>query len=252
MDLCELQAQYLTGLPKHKSSSMISPSSAGHCIRQNVFNMLQYPASEPDAHSLMIMRRGNTIHEDLQGMWKDMGILVAEELVLNHTSASPWTKEKCTELRINGRLDAIVRIPPLYIAEIKSAKGSSFSRMLKDGPYEEYVSQLMLYMYLTQIKKGFLFVENKDTQEYAQFDFEYDEKKITVLLDNINLINHHVLSLTLPKQTLKSPSFTCKKLCNYTQSCWSSDPERYMREHEQEIRELVRSQTHFEYEGDIA
>jgi hypothetical protein len=248
LELWKLESSHLSNLPNHKSSSMISPSLVGHCVRQNVFDMLQYPKPPIKPQSLLVMHRGTTIHEDIQGMWRDMGILVAEELVMNHESKNLWTKQKCTELRVNGRLDAILRIAPLlYVAEIKTAKNSSFNRMVKDGPYEAYVYQLMLYMYLTQIKKGFLYVENKDTQEHYQFDYDYDEEIIAKLLNHINTINHHVLSLTLPPQDLRSPSFQCKNLCDYCQICWSSAPERYIKDHREEIRALVQSQTFFDY-----
>jgi hypothetical protein len=208
--------------------------------------MLQYPAPPINPKTLATFASGTGIHERHQDMWSKMGILIVSELKLNYESKNEWTREQCKRLRINGRLDAIIRIAKkICIAEIKSAKESSFQRMIKDDPYEAYLDQMMLYMYLTQIGSGILFVENKNNQEIHEFPYAFDEIRARKIVDHINLINEHVVNLTLPPRDAKAPTFTCKRLCDYSEACWDKDKpiEQYIEKHHDEIQALITEQT---------
>lgn len=224
-----------------KHSTTISPFMVGHCARQNAMYMLQYPAPKPEAQKLNVFAMGNDVHARHQEWMGKSGVLVAVELPLNRYSKNPITAERCADLRVSGRLDALVRLDKkLYVVELKSAKDTSFNRMVENGPYESYLDQITLYMYLTDIFSGIIYVENKNDQSVHEFMVDYDTERAAALLEKIRMINEHVLSLTLPPRPYKQVSFECRQLCDYKEWCWSNDPEWWIRENRDMLAEMLK------------
>lgn len=238
--LVPLVAEYLMASRENRALTTISPSMVGHCSRQIVMSILQYPSRPKTPKDLRVFDVGDSMHEDYQEYFQKMGILVARELPLNSESKNPWVSSECARLRIRGRLDAIVRIDRrLYVVELKSAKESSFKRMLENGPYEEYVDQLTLYMYLTRITNGIILVENKNDQDPHEFKIPYDEKRALEIVEKIVRINKFVFDLKLPPREHRKEDIQCKYLCDFKDICWSRDAERHLRENRGYLLELL-------------
>ncbi len=232
---------------KNKILTTISPWQIGHCSRQVAMAMLQYPQEKLGPQQLLVFEHGNSMHERYQGYFEKMGILMAKELPLNSKSENQWTSHQCKILRIRGRTDAVVKVDGVdYIIELKSAKDKSFNNMKRYGPYDSYQDQLQLYMFLTQIKKGLILIENKDNQDLAEFDFDYNEENASRLVKKINTINDYVMNLSLPPIELKPNSFDCT-YCSYKYFCRQKDVEKYIQENAVWLQVVLKAQTHPDY-----
>ncbi|MEW6769961.1 MAG: PD-(D/E)XK nuclease family protein [Bacillota bacterium] len=178
------------------------------------------------------------MHKRYQKHFARMGVLVARELQLNENSPIPRVAILCKRYRIRGRLDFVVRKDKLYVVEFKSASEKSFLRMVKSGPYKHYIDQLQLYLFLSGIRDGLILLENKNTQETHEFYYELDSARIRWLCRKMDCINHHVFSLMLPPPEHHRDSFECV-YCDYTEACWSSEPERYLIENRKYLLGLL-------------
>ncbi|QHW35834.1 hypothetical protein GZH47_33625 (plasmid) [Paenibacillus rhizovicinus] len=147
----------------------LHPSTIGMCDRRIVFDMIMVPKEANDAQLMRIFDNGHGMHHRYEKMFEDMGILVQAEMRIELEN-------------ISGHTDAWVKIRSFanphgedYLVELKSAFSKSFEWMVKNNlPKKEHRAQLTFYMHLTGIKKGIIFVENKDTQEVWEYELEYD------------------------------------------------------------------------------
>lgn len=231
------------------------PSSVGMCSRRIVYQMLGYSQKPMDPRILLIMENGTYMHERIEKILGDTGLLIAPEISF-----------KKPEWRISGRSDAIIYNfrphksndniitlkEPIYktdengecirdenghrividekvlyegpdndvmIVELKSISDSGFKWISKRGPKENHKKQLQLYMYLTGIKEGMLLYENKNTQELKEFFISYDEKLVKEVVNQIVYVNEHVNKKTLPPKEYEENSFECR-YCPFRDICW--------------------------------
>lgn len=188
------------------------PSSIAKCRREVVYQMLGYPKEDIPTRVLRIFDNGDCMHERYQNWFAEMGILISPELPL---------KDK--ELCISGRTDALIKInDELILVELKSANDRSFNLMVKKNePKEDYVMQLQLYLHITGIDKGIIFIENKNDQSILEFPITYDEEMAEELIDKIMYCVTHAKSNDIPERDYTKSTFQCK-YCDYAEMCWSS------------------------------
>jgi CRISPR/Cas system-associated exonuclease Cas4 (RecB family) len=211
------------------------PSSVGRCNRQVAYQMLGYPGKPIPGRNLLIMDNGTYFHERMEHTFKRMGIMIAPELKLTHD-----------ELRISGRSDAIVwnwlKKEPVendteieltapdgstvykgpqsdvLIVELKSINNKNYEKLPKTLPKMEHRMQLQLYMYLTGIRQGVVYYENKDTQEQKYFYVEYNPNMVEEIITDIRTIIRHLDAGTLPEREYQPVSFECR-FCDYRDMC---------------------------------
>jgi CRISPR/Cas system-associated exonuclease Cas4 (RecB family) len=230
------------------------PSSAGMCSRRIVYGMMDYPKEDFDGRVLMIFDNGTYMHNRIESVLEDTGLMIAPEL--------SFKKE---EWRVSGRSDAVIYnfLPhksssniitlrePIYdldedgshkrdedgnriitgykdlyegpdndvmIVELKSISESGFN-YLNRGPKDNHKRQLHLYMYLTGIRAGMLLYENKNTQELKEFIIEYDEELAKEVVEQIIMVNKHVDENKLPEKEYNRTDFECR-YCPYKNICW--------------------------------
>lgn len=215
--------------------SKFHPSSIGYCTRKIVYTMSGYPSPDPDARALAIFENGHSFHNRTEYLFGKAGILIAPELPI-----------KDEELNISGRTDAVVRNPnkELYtdtseitlvdfdgnvvfqgpnnevvLVELKSINNRGFNRVKNEGAEGKHAAQLQLYMFLTKIKQGIVFYENKDTQETVEFWLDYNPRLVDQLIEKIKTVNSHVNNKTLPEREGTRNSYTCN-YCEYKDVCW--------------------------------
>lgn len=119
-----------------------SASSAGYCMRRNIFERLGVPhvESDSDARKQRVFESGHIFHSWIQGLTKDAGISIAQELELEDSS-----------LMIRGHIDDLILIKG------KEPEGD-FSAV---GEYDFHHSpdiepdRLILYDYKTQNSRAF-------------------------------------------------------------------------------------------------
>lgn len=222
---------------KGKTEIKFYPSSIGQCERKILYQMLKYPGAPKDGNDLLVLENGTYFHNRMEDIFKDMGILIAEELSL---------KDK--DLAISGRSDAIIwdlDIPADYefdesiphitlkdtknkvvykghpdaikIIEFKSINTTNFAKLKRVGkPY--HVKQLQLYFYLTGIKKGALYYEDKNNQEQKMFEITYDQKLVDEVLADIKRYVAMARAKTLPERPFAPTDIACR-FCDYRETC---------------------------------
>jgi len=252
------QQNYNRSIERNKGKTEIKfyPSSIGQCERKILYQMLKYPGSPKDGNDLLVLENGTYFHNRMEHIFKDMGILIAEELSL---------KDK--ELAISGRSDAIIwdlDIPENYefddsphitlkdtqnkvvyrghrdaikIIEFKSINTTNFNKLKRVGkPY--HVKQLQLYFYLTGIRKGALYYEDKNTQEQKMFEVVYDQTLVDEVLSDIKRYVEMARANQLPERPFASTDIPCR-FCEYRQTCHpNSNPFSYedlFREEEEDV-----------------
>lgn len=218
------------------------PSSVGQCRRKITYQMMGYPGKPIPGRNLLIMDNGTYFHERMEDMFERMGILIAPELKLKHE-----------ELRISGRSDAIIwnymkdpeAVPEgdqeieLYkptddgdelvykgpasnvlIVEFKSIKSRNYEKYLpKTKPKKEHEMQLQLYFYLTGIREGMVYYENKDTQEQKYYHVKYNQDIVDEVVNDIRFVIQHIDAGTLPDREYQPNDFQCR-YCDFRDLCY--------------------------------
>jgi CRISPR/Cas system-associated exonuclease Cas4 (RecB family) len=171
---------------------------------------------------------------------------------------APELKLKDTELRISGRSDAIIYnfmkktegpiegdkmiklFKPVYneegtetgeelvyegwasdvlIVEFKSAKEKSYEDYTpKTKPQKKHEMQLQLYFYLTGIRAGMVYYENKNTQDHKYYYVEYNQAIVDEIVNDIKFVISHIDAGTLPEREFQPTSFECR-YCDYRDIC---------------------------------
>lgn len=210
------------------------PSSVGQCMRKNVYQMLGYIGRPEDGNDLLVLENGTYFHNRMEHIFKDMGILISDELSL-----------KDPDLAISGRSDAIIwdldmteseddtdviilhdpKGRKVYegprdlvkIIEFKSIKQERYQE-LKRVPKKNHIQQLQLYFYLTGIRKGAIYYENKNTQEQKQYDIVYDESIVDEVLEDIRQTVDYARRGELPDRPYLPTDIPCR-YCRFRDIC---------------------------------
>lgn len=231
---------------KVKTDIRFYPSSIGQCERNIVYQMLGYVGKPKDGNDLLILENGTYFHNRMEHIFRDMGIMIAEELSL---------KDK--ELAISGRSDAIIwdlDLPVDFkpdktidnislvdtkgkvvynghpdfvkIIEFKSINTTNFGK-LKRVAKPNHVKQLQLYFYLTGIKKGAIYYEDKNNQSHKMFEVVYDQAIVDTVLADIKRYVELARANTLPERPFAPTDIPCR-FCQYRETCHpNSNPFRY-------------------------
>lgn len=165
----------------------VHPSTlAQGCLLAVGHELLRHPRAEPGARRRRIMQAGVLSHERIMGYLRPL--IVAQEL--------PFLEP---ELRIRGRCDALLYIPPetgveepgFYALEVKTLGSTGFVEVKAKGPRPEHLRQCLLYQrglrrfYGVPVRGGIVYYENRDTLEYRLFAVDYDEGVLAELLDKL-------------------------------------------------------------------
>lgn len=245
LDIIEMVHAFLTNENAENQQKRIDegrlgkfyPSSIGRCKRSVVYQMLGYPGKPISGQSLLIMENGTSFHNRMEEIFERMGLLIAPELSL-----------KDEELRISGRSDAIIwnylkkedeedaeeitlydvkdkdkvvyqgPANNILIVELKSIKNKNFGKLPKSKPKKEHEMQLQLYFYLTGIRCGLVYYENKDTQESKYYYVEYNEKLVEQVKQDIRDILDYVDRRELPEKEGNALDIMCR-YCDFRNLC---------------------------------
>lgn len=115
-----------------------SASSAGYCMRKNIFERLGVPHvdKESDARLQRVFTSGHIFHEWIQKLTKDAGISVAQEVELIDE-----------ELMVKGHFDDLVKVgDDLILYDYKTQNSRAFSYKRPLSHYHKM--QLGTYMYM--------------------------------------------------------------------------------------------------------
>lgn len=114
-----------------------SASSAGYCMRRNIFERLKVPYTSQDARKQRVFTSGHIFHEWVQKLTKEAGLSIASEVELQDE-----------ELMVRGHFDDLVKIgDSLILYDYKTQNSRAFSYKRPDMSHYHKM-QLGTYMYM--------------------------------------------------------------------------------------------------------
>jgi CRISPR/Cas system-associated exonuclease Cas4 (RecB family) len=204
--------------------------------------MMGYPGKPINGQSLLVMENGTSFHNRMEEIFDKMDIMIAPELSLKHE-----------ELRISGRSDAIIwnflktpdepegEIIKLFkpakpgeepelvyegpnndvlIVEFKSIKDKGYNEYIpKTKPKKEHEMQLQLYFFLTGIRKGMVYYENKNNQEQKYFVVEYNEDIVNSIIADIKYVIECIDKGEMPEREFQPVEVKCR-YCDFRDICY--------------------------------
>ncbi len=115
-----------------------SASSAGYCMRKNIFDRLGVPPVEEEPYKTRIFESGHIFHSWVQDITKNAGISIAQELELIDE-----------ELLIKGHIDDLLLIDDkLILVDYKTAHSASFDYKKHQPMGYYHTMQLGTYLYM--------------------------------------------------------------------------------------------------------
>lgn len=225
------------------------PSSVGNCKRKIAYQMMGYPGKPIPGRNLLIMDNGTYFHERMEDTFERMGILIAPELKLKdeelrisgRSDAIIWNflkkegevypDDEVIKLyrpvmdadgkEIEGETELVYEglASDVLIVEFKSIKSKGYNDYVpKTKPQKKHEMQLQLYFYLTGIRQGMVYYENKDTQEQKYFHVTYNQDIVDEIVSDIKFVIEHIDQGKFPEREFQPTSFECR-YCDFRDIC---------------------------------
>lgn len=153
-----------------------SASSAGYCMRKLVFERLGVPKTKEDDPRLQrVFSAGHAFHSWIQGITKEAGISVAQELELQDE-----------KLMIRGHFDDLIKTEKgLILYDYKTANSKSFGYKKELSHFHRMQVGTYLYMLRKKIaigkeykdlSEGRVLILEKDTLRTKEFQVMWDKQ----------------------------------------------------------------------------
>lgn len=234
------------------------PSSVGECKRKIAYQMMGYPGKPINGQSLLVMENGTSFHNRMEEIFGRMDIMIAPELSLKHADLRISGRSDAIihnflrqEDEVDGDIIQLYRPAPkveppepvdgeepeiqpeslpelvyegpennVLIVEFKSIKSKGYNDYVpKTKPKKEHEMQLQLYFFLTGIKKGMVYYENKDTQEQKYFIVEYNQVLIDSIIEDIQYVIACIDKGELPEREFQPTEVKCR-YCDFRDICY--------------------------------
>lgn len=159
-----------------------------------------------------IFDNGHAVHDRLYKYFREMGILVSEEIPVNYSSPP-----------IEGTADGIINWYGEKLIELKSISSEGFHyRQIYKKPKDEHYRQAQIYMECLNLDSGFVIYENKNNQELLSIYIEKDQVFIDKLFKKYREIYGSFVQQIIPERPYKITSKHCQS-CNVRSVCWSGE-----------------------------
>lgn len=196
--------------------SAIIASENEFCYREQVLSLF-YKMSQGENVPIGLKRifeEGNAIHEKWQRLFIRGGLGR-----INDMDRSRFNDE----YDLSYTPDAIITIDgKQYVVEIKSVNTFQFNKMQSHPTGKK---QLQLYMYLTGIHKGFVLCDDKNTQNFKVFMYDYDKGIVAPFIDRLEAIQYYKDKFSnekkLIKRKCKNSTIKRAKECNMCDACYN-------------------------------
>lgn len=219
----------------HASAMIVSDDK--FCYRQQVLSLFykQLQGEQTPIGLKRIFSEGDAIHEKWQRLFIRGGLCepldcdfsrFAEEFDLS------YTPDILCRLPANFNLsgvydDSVEKIP--YVVEIKSVNTFTFK---KQKYHASGRKQCQLYMYLTGIHNGIVLCDDKNTQEFKVYKYEYNPTEIAPYISRLERVQEFkdrmVNRNKLVKRHEKCTGYNCKMAasCPMHDVCYGRSKER--------------------------
>jgi len=157
-----------------------------------------------------IFDNGHAVHERIYSYFRDMGILVAEEIPVTHDDPP-----------IEGTADGIIDFYGNKLIELKSISNEGFEyRRIYKKPKDDHFRQAQIYMRCLDLDQAFVIYENKNNQQILPILIDRDDAFIDKLFNKYRKFYKNFTEGTIPDQPYKMTSKNCSN-CDLYSHCWS-------------------------------
>lgn len=209
-------------------ASAIIKSENNYCLRQMVLSLFykQLQGEQINVRLKRIFSEGDAIHEKLQRLFIRGGYV--KPLDCDYT-----LYDDRYDLTYTPDLNHVVIDGVEYVGEIKSVNTMQFKKMVNENkPHESGKKQLMLYMYLTGIHKGFVLCEDKNTQDIKVYLYDFDRQEVEPYIKRLEEIQEAKKRLLkkhkIPKKHYNCTGYSCDmaRKCPLKNVCYGISKER--------------------------
>lgn len=201
-------------------ASAVTGAGKGFCYREQVLSLF-YKRSESGNHPMNILRifeEGKSIGTKWQRLFIRGGIGKDEDMDVSRMAE---------EYDLSYTPDGIIELKgKKYVVEIKSQNTNAFQ---KSKNHPSGIKQLKLYMYLENIDRGFVLVEDKNTQDFKVLvvsginESDDDVADCILILEKIQKLKKIFLKKKKPPLRHEDCSHSsCPKAnrCPMRDACW--------------------------------
>ena len=210
-------------------ASAILETESKFCYRAQILSLFyhQLQGEQVEAGLKRIFEEGDAIHQKWQRLFIRAGWATWKDLDFSRF-------EKQYDLSYTP--DAIIRIPKSdseelageYVVEIKSVNTYQFQKMKTgNSRHSKGEIQCKFYEHLTDIEKGILLCEDKNTQEFMCFILDKDAQKVLPYIRRLEQIQYYKQRLQKKNKLVARPEDAtnkdCKRCseCNMRNVCWN-------------------------------
>lgn len=208
--------------PSDRAKKSFAPSGIGYgsgqCPRQWFYAFTGGVIREEDADAMGIanMAYGTEAHARLQDMFEKTGLLVEAE-----------RKVECQDPPIFGFADAVINWQgEEVVGEFKTTMQESFvSKKAKNQPAGYHLLQVLIYMWVLKLNKGFVAYENKNLQNLLILPVVWNDenrKLIEETIEWMRTVRKNWSDGNLPNRVFTRKSVNCKS-CPFTEHCWNGE-----------------------------
>lgn len=207
--------------PSDRAKKSFAPSGigygAGTCARRWFYDFSGgiFREDNNDSTGIANMAYGTEAHERLQNVFKETGIVVEVE-----------REVKSDDPLIFGFADLIIKWQgEEAVGEIKTTTQESFvSKAAKQQGAGYQLLQVLIYMKVLGLNKGFLIYENKNQQNLLIIPVTWNEENTKLIDDTfewMRLVRATFEAGTKPTRPFKSEKSVVCKTCPFKTHCWS-------------------------------
>ena len=227
----EFQNEILHGVTRQVFEKRVSRptlrlSSLGKCIKQQAFNVLDYPKKPLNARAKMTFLFGDVVEAIVVALAKSSGVNLHSE------------QKEVDFYGVKGHIDGIIDDDTLF--ECKSMSPFGYDRFIRNGIDNQggYISQCQAYMHGLGLKQACLVVVNKATGHIAEQIIKPNQSYIDNLISNIDTISSlregNITLDQLPRIDTIEETYYKKKTgnlkldwrcsyCDYIDYCWKDE-----------------------------
>lgn len=120
-----------------------SASSAGYCMRKNIFERLKVPHTSENPRQQRVFSAGHIFHTWIQDITKKAGISIAQEVELQDE-----------DLMVRGHFDDLILVDErIILYDYKTVNSRSFMWAKKNGNAMSHFHRLQLGTYMMMLRK---------------------------------------------------------------------------------------------------
>lgn len=211
--------------PTGNAKISFAPSALGYgsgkCPRNWYYKLTGGVPQKDDTDVLQIsnMENGTETHARIQKVFEKAGILIEAERSLD-------TTEDPSLPPIRGNVDLIIDWNGHAVGEIKTTKQEAFTqRRAENKPLDYHLIQLLVYMLILKIRRGFILYENKNTGEWLIFPVQMTPENRGIVEGAFDWMKQTLQAHKDGKLPFRPFARTSKECtyCPFKKHCWKGE-----------------------------